>query len=114
MKVSLFTGFKNQHGQKGAGLLLAVLFFAFFAVAACLATYLSLCRNEYTSVQRSQNWNTSMVMAEAGVEDGMAFINQNANGAVGTLGDWPGSATANGWTTTNSANTALYPQVYFI
>lgn len=95
----------NQH-RRGAALLLAVLFFAFTAVF--LATYLYLCRSEYSSVSRSQTWNNSMVMAEAGVEDALAFINQNANGAVGTLGNWTSTASSNGWSTISTSNSVVY------
>lgn len=88
--------------------MVAVIFFAVTAIY--LATYLYLCRNEYTSVARSQAWNTSMVMAEAGVDDALAFINQNANGAVGTLGNWPSSASADGWSVLSNSS----PTVYYV
>ena len=77
-------------------MLLAVLFFVFTALF--LATYLLLTQGEYTYVARSQTWNTSMVLAEAGVEDAFAFVNQNA-GQSSALTNWTATATANGWST---------------
>lgn len=106
MKTHPSIEFKKNQRTRGGALLLAVLFFAFTAVF--LATYLYLCRDEYSSVQRSQTWNTSMVMAEAGMEDALAFINQNANGAVGTLGDWPSAASANGWNVVSNTGGNVY------
>lgn len=80
--------------SRGAALLVAVLFFVFTAVF--LATYLILTQGEYTSVARSQTWNSSMVLAEAGVEDGMALINKYAD-QNGSLSNWANVATADGW-----------------
>lgn len=106
MKTHPSIEYKKNRRRRGGALLLAVLFFAFTAVF--LATYLYLCRNEYTSVARSQTWNTSMVMAEAGMEDALAFVNQNANGAVGTLGNWPSTAAANGWSVVSNTSGNVY------
>lgn len=97
---------KENHRRHGGALLVAVMFFAVTAVL--LATYLYLCQNEYTSVARSQTFNTSMVMAEAGVEDALAFLNQNAGGAVGTLGNWPSTASADGWSIVSNSSPAVY------
>jgi|GEM_PF-1006399 hypothetical protein len=108
MKTPLSIQYKKNQLRRGGALMVAVIFFAVTAIY--LATYLYLCRNEYTSVARSQTWNNSMVMAEAGVDDALAFINQNANGAVGTLGNWPSSASADGWNVLSNSS----PTVYYV
>jgi hypothetical protein len=43
-----------------------------------LASYLMLMRWQYTSVVRSQAWNTALATAEAGVEEAMAQLNPSA------------------------------------
>lgn len=106
MKTHPSIDYKEDRRRRGGALLLAVMFFALTAVF--LATYLYLCRDEYSSVTRSQSWNISMVMAEAGVEDGLAFINQNVNGPIGTLGDWTGNAAANGWSVVSNSDGNVY------
>ena len=107
MKTSPATGVQKAQRNGGAALLLAVLFLALTAVL--LATYLQMSRHEYTLVSRSQTWNTSMVLAEAGVEDALALINRNANSS-GSLGNWPAYAAADGWglITSNSSFEVFY------
>lgn len=96
---------KNQQ-SRGAALLVAVLFFVFTAIF--LATYLLLTQGEYTSVTRSQTWNNSMALAEAGIEDGLALINRNA-AQTGSLASWTATATADGWNLiANNASNQVY------
>jgi hypothetical protein len=61
-----------------------------------LGSFLYLTQHEYRAVARSQSWNTAMVAAEGGVEEGLSLINRYANGA-GTLTSWPSNAAAYGW-----------------
>lgn len=60
-----------------------------------LASYLTLVTAQSRSVARSQIWNNAMVVAEAGVEDGLQLVNKY----VGTpnLGDWSSTSSADGW-----------------
>jgi Tfp pilus assembly protein PilX len=44
-----------------------------------MASYLSLLTSQKTVVTRSQTWNAAMTMAEAGVEEAMAQLNQPAS-----------------------------------
>jgi hypothetical protein len=78
-----------QRATRGATL----LFIAFFAIiiGAGLVFFLRNAQQEYNIVDRSQVWNSAMVLAEAGIEEGMTLINN---------GDWPNSATysSDGWT----------------
>jgi hypothetical protein len=71
--------------RRGAALIIAVIIFA--AAALYLVTYFVMTQNEYTAVARSQTWNNSLTLAEAGVEDAMALINKNA-GQIGSLPSW--------------------------
>ena len=67
-----------------------------------LASYLALASTQSRSVARSQIWNNAMVVAEAGVEDGLQLVNQY----VGTSGgDWSTTYSANGWTRPGGGDT---------
>ena len=66
-----------------------------------LVACLELVRYQMVAVARSQTWNNSLVLAEAGIEDGMAVINKFA----GTLTDpanWTGSAGYDNWTSSGN------------
>jgi hypothetical protein len=66
-----------------------------FAIGITLASYLILVLGENRSMARSQTWNSAIVVAEAGVEDALAYLNKY----VGTvnLTNWPSSAGADNW-----------------
>ena len=78
---------------------------ALLAVVAgsTLAYYLLRTQHEYFIVNRSQAWNIALVVAEAGVEEGMALINRN-NGNSSALTNWYDGASSDGWTVTTLAN----------
>jgi hypothetical protein len=80
--------------QEGVALLITIVILLF--VGATLATYLVLTEGEYNAVGRSQVWNGSMTLTEAGIEDALAFINQYA-GNVSMVNQWPTTAAQNGW-----------------
>ncbi len=61
-----------------------------------LGSFLYLTQFQIKAVARSQTWNTAMVGAEAGVEEGLSMINRYANSAS-ALTSWPSNAQANGW-----------------
>jgi hypothetical protein len=100
MKIQL-----NPVKKLRASAMIAVSIFAVL-VSATLAAYLIMVQNEYTQVSRSQTWNGSMTLAEAGLEEGMAAINMNVtNFGVGfsfnLITNWTANAVANGWTDLN-------------
>jgi hypothetical protein len=102
MKTSLLKTKRNR----GIALLITVILVAFAALY--FVTYLVLTANEYKNVARSQTWNDSLTVAEAGVEEGLALINKNAYDTVGVTNWWL-TATSDGWsnlgTTTAGTNT---------
>lgn len=65
-----------------------------------LASYLTLVANQNRSVWRSQTWNSSIPVAEAGVEEAMAHLNKNClwSDITRSVPDW----TNDNWT--NAAN----------
>lgn len=66
--------------------LLAVAILA-LVVGGAMATYLLLVSGENTFVARSETWNNAMVIAESGMEEGLACINKNV-GQAGNLLTW--------------------------
>jgi hypothetical protein len=67
-----------------------------------LASYLIMVNNQNLSVVRSQTWNSSIPVSEAGIEEGLAFINKYAGSSeTNKLDDWAfsSSASADGWNT---------------
>ena len=81
--------------QAGSVLLICLLTAAILGVT--LASYLTLTQTQHVSVMRSQTWNASLTLTEAGVEDALAMINLN-NGDFETLPLWTNSVTQNNWT----------------
>lgn len=55
-------------------------------IGVTLASYLKLVANQNLSIQRSQNWNGAIPVAEAGIEEAMAHLNKNGT-----------NRTADGW-----------------
>jgi len=82
--------------RKKCGSVLLVSLILGAILGTILGSYLYLTQFQYTAVARSQIWNTAMVGAEAGVEEGLSMINRYAN-TGSALTSWPLVATANGW-----------------
>ena len=78
-----------------ASALLATVLLA-LVVSGALVSYLLLVQNEYRQVARSQAWNEAMMVSEAGVEEGLAFINEY-EGTATPLSSWSSTAAQNGW-----------------
>lgn len=91
------TRFLTQSREQGNMLLISLITSAIMGVT--LASYLILTQAQYRSVVRSQVWNASMALTEAGVEDGLAMINKY-NGNFDSLPTWTNSVSvsADNWT----------------
>lgn len=102
MKITLPSKIRRE---QGVALLITILIL--MVGAATLASYLLLTENEYTAVNRSQLWNNSMTLTEAGIEEALAFMNKY-DGSLGMVSQWstPASAAQDGWTISNG--------VYFV
>src|SRR5262245_36999014 len=69
---------RSKSQQHGSVLATGIILTAVIGVT--LASYLIMCQSQNTSITRSQVWNSSITLSEAGVEDGLAMINKfNAN-----------------------------------
>jgi type II secretory pathway pseudopilin PulG len=84
----------SQPRQRGNVLLASLIISAIMGVT--LASYLIMTQAQYRSVVRSQVWNASMALTEAGVEDGLAMINKY-NGSFDTLHQWTNSVSSENW-----------------
>lgn len=94
MKIHIDSKSKRRAG--GALVLTSIIL---VLVGAVLASCLLATQGEYTTVARSQTWNTSVVLTEAGVEDALAFMNKYA-GNFPMVPQWSttDSARQDGWT----------------
>lgn len=87
---------KGQREQGGALIVTAII-----AVVVCgvLTSCLLATQNEFATVNRSQTWNATIALTEAGVEDAFAFMNKYS-GNVAMVPKWSTAASAqeDGWT----------------
>ncbi len=90
--------------QQGTVILMCLMISAIIGLT--LASYLILTQGQMVSVARSQTWNATISLTEAGIEDGLQLINKYA-GTFDQLTNWSGTATADGWT-------ALSPNVFTV
>jgi hypothetical protein len=80
--------------EQGNFLIVSLIVSAILGIT--LASYMIMTQNQNLSVMRSQNWNSSMVVSEAGVEDGLQLINNYA-GTFDALTNWCLNASSNGY-----------------
>lgn len=64
---------------------------------AMLASYLVLVQSEVANISRSQTWNRSIAIAEAGMEEGYAMINFNQPNGLGNAYDFTNHLAECGW-----------------
>ena len=69
-----------------------------FAIASC---YMYV-RNQMVANARSQSWNESIVLSEAGIEDGLMLINKYS-GTTTPRGYWTNTAGADNWSIVGNA-----------
>lgn len=80
MKIILHN--KNQ----GNTLLISII--ATGLIGFLLSSYLGLVRTQHASVMRSQSWNSTMPIIEAGVEDAMTHLNTSQTNATLEFNGW--------------------------
>jgi hypothetical protein len=101
MKIQLSPQNRQQSGSA-----LVVTAIILMVVCAVLASCLLTTQGEFATVNRSQTWNASIVLTEAGVEDALAFMNKYA-GNFNMVPKWCtyDSARQDGWTVSNKVYT---------
>jgi hypothetical protein len=80
--------------KEGSVLVVTLLTTAILGIT--LASYLIMVQAQNTSVVRSQTWNSSIALTEAGLEDGMQLLNKYS-GTFDKLTNWPSTASSDGW-----------------
>ena len=75
-------------GSQASVLMISLLLCVIMGIS--LASYLTLTRNQLFSVRRSQSWNASLSISEAGIEEGLCHINSPSS--------LNGIFASNGWT----------------
>ena len=91
MKVS----FRSTREDRGSVLVFSLILMIIMGMA--LGSYLLLASGQKGSVSRAQRWNAAIHIAEAGIEEGLAQVNNS-----------PGDFSANGWSV---SGTQYGPQV---
>lgn len=87
MKISICG--HNRRSEQGTILLITMGFAILSGIT--LASYYMLAEQEHRTVVRSQNWNSALGMAEAGVDEALAQMNAS-----------PGNFSANSWGSTGT------------
>src|SRR5690606_15641333 len=92
----------SPSSSKRQGSVLLVTLVVTGILGFALASYLTLVGTQNRSVARSQNWNSSIPISEAGVEEAIVHLNKNCvySDVTHTPVDW----TADGWTPTSDGN----------
>jgi hypothetical protein len=68
----MYIRIKNNRGS-----ILTIMLIITILMGISMASYLKLVSSQNLSVQRSQNWNSAIAVAEAGAEEAMAHLNKN-------------------------------------
>jgi hypothetical protein len=98
----------HQPGNRGSVLLVTMSILAVGLIA--LAGYLMVVQAENNNVARSQAWNSIISVSEAGVEEGLALVNQGYPSVIQNSWAWTNSAT--GWTSPTNGVFTLSRTVY--
>src|SRR5260221_1495909 len=88
------TQLTKHKGNQGSVMLVTLLTTAIMGVT--LASYLVMVQNQNVSVTRSQTWNSSIALTEAGLEDGLQMLNKYS-GTFDQLTNWATTASSDGW-----------------
>jgi Tfp pilus assembly protein PilX len=84
----------RSHTQDGSSL--AVTMIVCLVLGIMLAGYLNLTSTNHLLTSRSQKWNESIAVAEAGIEEALQEVNV-LNTTFTQTTNWPGTTTHNGW-----------------
>ncbi|MBW8864004.1 MAG: hypothetical protein JF609_03590 [Verrucomicrobia bacterium] len=79
----------RKPSNQGSALVITLVLVTIMLLTA--ASYLQLLGTQKTIVVRSESWNASLIMAEAGVEEGLAQANSNPNNLL-TTNDFSGNS----------------------
>ncbi len=96
----------NKSGEQGNLILCSLLIAGIAGVT--LASYLVMTQVQSVSIYRSQTWNSSMAVTEAGIEDGLQLINRFAGSMEPTdIFRWTNTAVGDNWS-------VVSPNVYYV
>src|SRR5215470_6698921 len=76
---------QNRYAEQGTVMMVCLMVAG--VIGATLASYLVMTQNQNVSIFRSQTWNGSMAVTEAGIEDGLQLINRFA-GSMDDVTKW--------------------------
>ena len=94
------TNYSNPKRNHGSVLVISLSVVAVAAIV--LASYFLIVQNQSSSVARSQSWNTTISVAEAGLEEGLALINKGTPAIITLPMAWTNGVTSDGWTASSN------------
>lgn len=108
---------KSKFPIRGSVLLVTLAFVAIAAVA--IVGYLSVVRSQAAFVSRSQAWNASLALSEAGAEEGFALLNKNQMSIFTPAYEWTNNLVSDGWSplvngVTSRTNSAISGGYYVV
>ncbi|EEF61594.1 hypothetical protein Cflav_PD4273 [Pedosphaera parvula Ellin514] len=80
--------------------------------AIMLGSYLTLVQYQTASVARSQAWNASVAVSEAGIEEGMSLMNRCYPSPKGDKWIWTAGITSDNWSPWASNITSIHRDIY--
>ena len=101
------TTFLNSRPQSNHGSVLAITMCVVLIAALLIVSYLVMVEQQTDAVARSQTYNTCVSVAEAGIEEGLAMVNNGAPAIITSPYNWVSNLppanwnSFNGWTTWN-------------
>ena len=84
------------------GNVLVICLFTCAVIGIAIASCFAYVRNQMGAAARSQSWNESLVLSEAGIEDGMGLINKYSSTTT-ARGHWTNTAASDSWSTIGTA-----------
>jgi hypothetical protein len=93
---------KSINPKRNGGSVLVISLSVICIASIVLASYLMIVQAQTSSVSRSQSWNTTIAVSEAGLEEGLALINKGAPAIITLPMAWTNGVSSDGWITTNN------------
>src|SRR5205085_2612554 len=95
--INMKTYLLSTHRHRGSAYMTIII--TMIIVGAMLVAYLKMVSVQNQFTMRSQAWNRTVPVLEAGVEEALAHLNKNASPQFGGMNGF--SMTLDGWATTS-------------
>jgi type II secretory pathway pseudopilin PulG len=100
----------SRASTRGSVIIIALTVVSIAAIM--LGSYLTLVQFQTASVARSQAWNASIAVTEAGIEEGMALINKSYPDPGADKWAWTTGTSADSWSDWTNSATSVHRDIY--